>query len=51
MIVKQKTAWKEAAWVFGLSRLTILLFSYLALTFLPFFPPPGMYIGPEKCTK
>src|SRR5258708_2842135 len=52
MIVKQKTAWKEAAWIFGLSRLMILLLSYLAVTFLSIFPPPnspGMYIGPEKC--
>src|SRR6266480_4848526 len=51
MIIKQKTAWKEAAWIFGLSRLMILLFSYLAVKFFLILPPPGfmMYIGPKNC--
>src|SRR6266566_4703464 len=35
MLIEQKTAWKEAIWIFGLSRLIILLFSYLSVTFLP----------------
>jgi len=50
LTVKQKTAWEEAAWIFGLSRLMILLLSYLAVTFLHIFSPPnspGMYIGPN----
>ena len=52
MILKSKTAWKEAAWIFGLSRLTILLFAYLAVTFLPVTPPgsPVMFRGPLKCS-
>src|SRR6266436_2674107 len=53
LIIKQKSAWKEAAWVFGLSRLMILLFSYLAVTSLPIYLPPYggpiMYIGPKNC--
>lgn len=52
MMLKQKTAWKEAAWIFGLSRLTILLSTYLAVTFLPITPPgsPVMFRGPLKCS-
>jgi len=51
MIVKQKTAWKEAAWIFGLSRLMILLLSYLAVTFLPISSLYSyMYTGPKQCT-
>lgn len=52
MVLKSKTAWKEAAWIFWLSRLTILLFTYLAVTFLPITPPgsPVMFRGPIKCS-
>ncbi len=44
--------WKEAAWVFGLSRLIILLISYLSVTFLPKAPLSNaiMLVGP-KCTS
>src|SRR2546423_916737 len=35
MILKQKAAWKEAAWVFGLSRLIILLISYRSVMLFP----------------
>ena len=34
MLVEQKTAYKEATWIFCLSRLIILLFSYISVTFL-----------------
>jgi hypothetical protein len=34
MPIEQRTAWKEVSWIFGLSRLTILVFSYLGITFL-----------------
>lgn len=52
MILKYKTAWKEAAWIFGLSRLTILLSAYLAVTFMPIIPPgsPVMFLGSRKCS-
>jgi hypothetical protein len=47
-----QASWKEAAWVFGLSRLIILLISYLSVTFLPKAPITGaiMLVGP-KCTN
>jgi hypothetical protein len=35
MVSKQKAAWKEAAWIFGLSRLIILLISYCAVLIFP----------------
>jgi hypothetical protein len=52
MMLKPKTAWKEAAWIFGLSRLAILLSIYLAVTFLPITPPgsPVMFREPLKCS-
>ena len=31
-LLKQKTAWKDAAWTFGLSRLMILLVSYIGVS-------------------
>jgi hypothetical protein len=34
MSVEQRSAWKEAGWIFGLSRLMIVVFSYLGVTFL-----------------
>jgi hypothetical protein len=34
MPIEQRTAWKEASWIFGLSRLMIVLFPYLGATFL-----------------
>lgn len=45
---KQKAAWKEAAWIFGLSRLTFLLFWYLCVTFIPLFTP-AKYIALKQC--
>jgi hypothetical protein len=48
MLFKQKVAWKEAAWIFGLSRLTFLLFWYLCVTFIPMFTP-AKYIALKQC--
>ncbi len=48
MLFKQKVAWKEAAWIFGLSRLTFLLFWYLGVTFIPMFTP-AKYIALKQC--
>jgi hypothetical protein len=41
-----RTAWKEAAWIFGLSRLMILLVSYVGITV---FPLAGQ-ASPVKCS-
>ena len=53
MLVEHKAAWKEAAWIFGLSRLMILLFSYLSVTFLPMhhLASPVNYIVLKKCSN
>src|SRR6266550_4351130 len=48
MIFKQKAAWKEAALIFGLSRLTLLLFWYICVTFVPMLTPPK-YIASKQC--
>src|SRR5205807_2134424 len=52
MLVEQKTAWKESTWIFGLSRLIILVFSYLSATFLYMKRPisPVNYIMLKKCS-
>jgi len=52
MLVEQKAAWKEATWIFGLSRLIILVFSYLSATFLHMHHPisPVNYIVLKKCS-
>ncbi|GAC1565500.1 MAG: hypothetical protein NVS3B14_03420 [Ktedonobacteraceae bacterium] len=42
----RQTAWKEAGWVFVLSRLAILLISYFSVTF---FPQQGQ-VAPLNCT-
>jgi 4-amino-4-deoxy-L-arabinose transferase-like glycosyltransferase len=39
MIFKEKAAWKEAARIFGLSRLMILVFWYPCVTFVPMLTP------------
>jgi hypothetical protein len=36
-VLEQKRAWKEAAWIFGLSRLIILLISYRSVVLLPIY--------------
>jgi len=55
MIRKPKTAWKEAAWVFCLSRLIIVLVSYLTITFIPISPNHYLlyygYIEPQHCAN
>jgi hypothetical protein len=53
VIQKHKAAWKEAAWIFGLSRLMILLFSYLSVTFLPMhhLASPVNYIVLKQCSN
>jgi hypothetical protein len=48
MIFKQKAAWKEAALIFGLSRLTLLLFWYICVTLVPMLTPPK-YIASKQC--
>jgi len=52
MQFKQKVAWKEVAWIFGLSRLLVLLFSYLAVTFLHMQAHINslVYIVLDKCS-
>lgn len=40
-----RPAWKEAAWIFGLSRLVILLVSYISVVMLPFFSPGQSLVG------
>src|SRR2546430_10122962 len=50
MVFKQKVAWKEAAWTFGLSRLMILLFWYPCVTFVPMLTPPK-HVAPKACTN
>jgi hypothetical protein len=42
-MVKQKTAWKEALWAFGLSRLFIILISYRSVVL---FHPNNIHIPP-----
>ena len=36
-MLEQKRAWKEAAWIFGLSRLIIILISYRSVVLLPIY--------------
>src|SRR5205809_5948610 len=52
MPAEQKIAWKEATWIFGLSRLIILLFSYLGVTFLrmQLNVSPVNYIVLKECS-
>jgi hypothetical protein len=50
---KYTTAWQEAAWIFGLSRLTILVSTYLVISCLPITPPlnnSALFIGPRRCS-
>ncbi len=47
-----RTAWKEAAWVFGLSRLIILIVTYITVSVLPQAgqaAPPGCARGFKSC--
>jgi hypothetical protein len=41
--------WVNAAWIFGLSRLTLLLFWYLSVTVVPLLTPPKD-IGVKLCS-
>lgn len=53
MIQKQQVAWKEATWIFLLSRLVILLVSFLSVIFLPMhrLVSPVNYIALKKCSN
>ena len=53
MPIEQRTAWKEVSWIFGLSRLAILVFSYLGVTFLHVHYPQHLvgYIALKPCTS
>jgi hypothetical protein len=54
MPTEQRTAWKEASWIFLLSRLTIVVFSYLGVTFLHVHDPGTLassYIVLETCSS
>jgi len=50
MIFKEKAAWKEAARIFGLSRLMILLFWYPCVTFVPMLTPAKNIVS-KPCTN
>jgi len=52
MLVEQKAAYQEATWIFCLSRLIILLFSYISVTFLhaSYLGSPVNYITLKPCS-
>ena len=54
MLIEQRIAWREAGWIFGLSRLTIVVFSYLGVAFLRVRNPGHLassYIVLKTCSS
>ncbi len=54
MPIERRIAWREAGWIFGLSRLTIVVFSYLGVTFLHVRDPGHLassYIVLKTCSS
>ncbi len=43
---RRKTAWQEAAWIFGISRFALLVITIMALRF-----PPAGQIAPHTCAS